>query len=68
VVVMIDSPAGAVNAALIPVTNREAISTPPVVAMPPRPEATVNTLSDARNTRRRPKLSAACPPTSKKPA
>src|SRR5262249_1722467 len=64
---MIDRPAGAVNAALTPLTNRVAISTVAPVARPPSPEATRKTASEIRNIRRRPSRSAALPPSSRKP-
>jgi len=66
-VVMMDSPAGAVNAALTPSMKRVAISRAPSLARPPRVEATMNTPSEIRNMRRRPSRSAARPPSSKKP-
>jgi hypothetical protein len=64
---MMENPAGAVNAALIPLMNRVAISTVAPVAKPPRPEATRNTASEIRNIRRRPSRSAARPPSSRNP-
>src|SRR5919201_2377744 len=67
VVVMIDRPAGAVNAALTPLMKRVAMSSAPSFASPPRPEATMNTPSEMRNMRRRPSRSAARPPRSRKP-
>ena len=66
-VVMIESAAGAVNAALTPLTNRVAIRNVPSFASPPSIDATTNTPSAIRNTRRRPSRSAARPPSSRKP-
>ena len=48
-VAMIDRAAGAVNAAEIPVINRDVISNAGLVATAPSPEATVKTVRDARN-------------------
>jgi hypothetical protein len=64
---MIERPAGAVNAALIPLTKRVATSSEPSLAKPPSIEATTKTPSEIRNIRRRPKRSAARPPRSRKP-
>jgi hypothetical protein len=64
---MIDSPAGAVKAALIPLMKRVAISSEPLSANPPSMEATTKTPREARNIRRRPKRSAARPPRRRKP-
>jgi hypothetical protein len=64
---MIDRPAGAVNAALTPLTKRVAISRAPSFAKPPSADATTNTLSEIRNMRRRPNRSAARPPSSRNP-
>ena len=61
------SPAGAMNAAATPVTNRATSSIQPSVAKPPRPEKTRKTVSQNRNIRRRPSRSAARPPSSMKP-
>jgi hypothetical protein len=68
VVVMIDRPAGAMNAAATPVTNRAVTSIHPSVASPPNPENSRKTSSDSRNTRLRPSRSAARPPSSMNPA
>ena len=67
-VVMIDRAAGAVNAAEIPVISRDVISNAGLVATAPSPEATVKTVRDARNMRRRPYVSAAWPPSRRNPA
>ena len=64
---MIDSPAGAMNPAATPVTNRATISSAPLSAIPPSPENTTNTAIQARNIRRRPSRSAARPPSSTNP-
>src|SRR5262249_62411808 len=64
---MIESPAGAVNAALIPLTKRVAISSEPSLANPPSIEATTNTPSETRNIRRRQKRAAARPARGRKP-
>lgn len=45
-VVMIEKPAGALNAALTPVTNRAAMRSGPSVAKPPSAVATANTTSE----------------------
>jgi hypothetical protein len=67
VVVMIDRPAGAVNAALMPLTMRVSTSSVPSLTSPPIAEATTNTPSAASSTRRRPSMSAARPPSSSSP-
>jgi hypothetical protein len=64
---MIESPAGAVNAALTPFTNRSAMRSEPSLASPPSAEARTKTPSATRNIRRLPKRSAARPPSSRKP-
>ena len=64
---MIDSPAGAVNAALTPLMKRVAMSSAPSLARPPSPEASMNTPREIRNILRRPSRSAARPPSSRKP-
>src|SRR5438552_1062816 len=58
---MIESPAGAVNAALTPLMKRVAMSSVASWASPPNPDATRNTASEIRNIRRRPSRSAARP-------
>ncbi len=67
VVMMIESAAGEMIAAPKPWTAREAISTPSDEASPQANEAVVNTITPARNTRRRPSRSAARPPSSRNP-
>ena len=67
VVVSRDSPAGAVNAAAMPLTNRAPISRPGLLTSPPNSEATANRPSANRKTRRRPSRSAARPPSSSRP-
>jgi hypothetical protein len=64
---MIERPAGAVNAAATPLMKRVAISSVPLFASPPRPEAKMKTASEIRNIRRRPSRSAARPPSRRKP-
>ena len=51
VVVSSDSPAGAVNAAAMPLMNRAAISRPTLLTSPPNSEATANRARAARKTR-----------------
>ena len=67
VVVMIERPPGAVNAAAAPLTKRVAISRVPSSTSPPSSEATVKTASATRKTRRRPSRSAVRPPSSSRP-
>ena len=67
VVVSSDSPAGAVNAAAMPLMNRAAISRPTLLTSPPNSDATANRARAARKTRRRPSRSAARPPSSSRP-
>jgi hypothetical protein len=67
VVVMIDRLAGAVNAAATPLMNRATISGPALLTRPPNSDATANTASAERKTRRRPSRSAALPPSSSSP-
>ena len=67
VVVMIERPAGAVNAALTPLMKRVAISSVRRARTRRAAEATTKTPSEIRNTRRRPSRSAARPPSSRKP-
>ncbi len=67
VVVMIDRPAGAVKAALSPLTNRLAMRSGPESTSPPNSEATAKTASAIRKTRRLPSRSAARPPRSSSP-
>jgi hypothetical protein len=64
---MIERPAGAVNAALTPLTKRVAMSSEPSSTSPPSADATTKTPSETRNTFRRPSRSAARPPRSRKP-
>src|SRR4029078_414835 len=52
---MIDRPAGAVNAALMPLTMRVSTSSVPSLTSPPTADATTNTLSPASSTLRRPR-------------
>ena len=66
-VVSRDSPAGAVTAAAMPLTNRAAISSPAPLTIPPSREAPANSASATRKTRRRPSRSAARPPSSSRP-
>ena len=67
VVMMIESAAGEMIAAPRPCTARAAISTPSDQARPQRSDAIVKTTTPTRKTRRRPKRSAARPPSSRKP-
>jgi hypothetical protein len=67
VVVMIESTAGAVNAAAAPLMNLVAIRVVPSLARPPIKEATRKTASPPSRTRRRPSRSAARPPRSSSP-
>ncbi|MDP9863778.1 hypothetical protein J2S55_003044 [Streptosporangium brasiliense] len=64
---MMARPAGAMNAAAAPVTNRATIRIHPSVAIPPKPEKARKTTSQNRNIRRRPSRSAVRPPSSMKP-
>src|SRR5690606_30930241 len=66
--VISDSEAGVSSAAPTPCTARAAISMPPEVARPAASDASVNTVSPARNTRRAPSTSASRPPASMSPA
>ncbi len=67
VVVSSDMPAGAVNAAAMPLTNRAAMSSPATLVRPPSNDRMANAASAARNTRRRPSRSAARPPSNSRP-
>ena len=67
VVVSRDMPAGAVNAAAMPFTNRAPMSSPGTLVRPPSRDRTANAASAARKTRRRPSRSAARPPSSSRP-
>ncbi len=67
VVVMIESAAGAVKAALMPLMNLAAISRPPSSTSPPSREATAKTASATRKTLRRPSRSAVRPPSNSRP-
>ena len=67
VVVMIDRPAGAVNAALAPFRKRVSTSSVPESTRPPASEASVNTDSPASRTFRLPSRSAMRPPSSSSP-
>jgi len=64
---MIAIAAGAISAAEAPCTIRARISTTPVQASPHNRDATANSATPAMNTRRRPKRSAALPPSSSSP-
>ena len=68
VAVTSDNVTGARTAAPTPCTARAAISTPPLCATPAARLAAVNSPSPSRNTRLRPKRSAARPPSSRNPA
>src|SRR4051794_1872918 len=67
VVVTIDSAAGEMIAAPRPWTARAVISQPSDCARPPASEARLKSTRPPMNTRRRPKRSAARPPSSRKP-
>ena len=67
VVVMIDSAAGETSAPPSPCSAREATSNSDDVARPLSSDATVNTITPATNTLRRPIRSPARPPSSRKP-
>jgi hypothetical protein len=66
-VVINDRAVGAVMAAPIPWRARAASSQAAEVARPPRKEARVKTRMPAMNTRRRPRMSPARPPSSSRP-
>ena len=67
VVVMIDSAAGETSAPPRPWRPRKATSWPALVASPLSREATEKRITPAMKTRLRPKMSAARPPSSRKP-
>ena len=67
VVVTRDSAVGATTAAPMPCNARAASSHSWVVASPPSSEASENTVTPAMNTRRRPRMSPARPPSSSSP-
>ena len=67
VVVRIESAAGATKAAPRPCRPRPTISNSGVFANPFRSEATVKMTTPTRNTRLRPRMSPARPPSSRKP-
>jgi hypothetical protein len=62
-----DSVPGAASAAPAPWTARAAISQAAVVASPPASDAAVKIVIPMTNTRRRPKMSPARPPSSSRP-
>jgi hypothetical protein len=64
---MIERLAGAVNAAERPFTNRAAMRSQPSLTKPPASDAITKTARAMRSTRRRPKRSAARPPSRRKP-
>src|SRR6478752_20641 len=64
---MIESPAGAVKAADMPLMKRVAMSRFPSCARPPRSDAATKTPREIKKTRRRPRRSAARPPSRRKP-
>jgi hypothetical protein len=66
-VVINDSAVGAAMAAPTPWRARAASSRPDVVARPPRKEARVKTRMPAMKVRRRPRMSPARPPSSRRP-
>ena len=68
VVVRIDSDAGAITAPPRPWTARATMSTVRLSANPPARLESANSTRPATNTRRRPRRSAARPPSSRKPA
>ena len=67
VVVTSDSAVGATMAAPTPCSARAPSSHAWVVANPPSSEATANRTMPAMNTRRRPRMSPARPPSSRRP-
>ena len=67
VVVRIERAAGEMIAAPRPWSARAAISAPSLHARPDNSDATVNTTMPTRNTRRRPRRSAARPPSRRNP-
>jgi hypothetical protein len=67
-VVRIESAAGDIMAAPIPCARRAPMSTPSPCAAPPTSEASANRMSPPRRMRRRPKRSAARPPSKEKAA
>src|SRR4051794_16109523 len=66
-VVRIERAAGAVNAAVTPLTNRATISSVPSVAIVPRIDAAISATSPHTSTRFRPRTSAHRPPKSRNP-